>query len=327
MARIGDVIAMRLAWLVAPALACGEATPAPAPHDGIATGQTRATIALPAPEAPHDSGTDEVAPQNAPDGGPDAGFRAPLDVERAPVVEVAQAPTQAVAPHPVGSKPAKDRMLKLVKRVADTSALTPQTTYDPRRAFEMTPGGPPSLPAAARPDIPMHYRGLELRIISESGGKLLLNYGGRYLAVVDGSTVEHVVDTCPASLPITAAQRDFHDFTQVELRDSVAFVCSEYNSWVPSRKGIVTAIDVTNGEVRWRSERCVCGGVLVLMGDYVVTGYGDIDKPYAIKLLRVADGTTVQSITQFGAAILFEIQGDDVTAGTFKERVTYRLQP
>jgi len=61
--------------------------------------------------------------------------------------------------------------------------------------------------------------------------------------------------------------------------------------------------------------------------DYIVTGYGAHDTPYAIKLLRRSDGSLVQSVTLFGAALEFTVTGNTIIAGTYKQRVTYELSP
>jgi outer membrane protein assembly factor BamB len=113
----------------------------------------------------------------------------------------------------------------------------------------------------------------------------------------------------------------------VIYREGVLYACRGYNAWLAGRKGIVTAIDAATGELRWRSDAKVCGGGLDLIDDYVVTGYGAADTPYAVKLLRRADGSLAQSLPLFGAILEFSVSGNDLVASTYKHRVTYVLLP
>jgi len=261
---------------------------------------------------------------------------APVDLaqalERAPRVALESAPLRASSPRPIGKKPAGARTLKEVGRVKDGTAVDRQTkvhAYDPSLPYELIPKGSPRvLPTGVRRDLPLRFGGGELDVIADSGGRLLLIYAARFVAVVKGDVVEQVVDMDPPSLPLTADERFFSDVHQALLADGVLYVCRGYNAGVRSRKGYVTAVDVATGQLRWRSPEKTCGGVIALMGDHVVTGYGAIDTPYALKLLSRHDGSIVQSIQLFGAAIELPVAGvDDVIAATFKHRVTYRLQP
>jgi hypothetical protein len=255
-----------------------------------------------------------------------------LDLARAPRVHLKDAPSIAKAPKPVGNKPAKARLLKQTSKVPDNAALartnakTPPR-WDPSRPSELRSSMTHHLPEGARADIPLSFEGKPLGVLSESGGKLLLLYGGRWLAVVDGKNVEQILDFDPPDLPLTEDERSFADVEQAVFRDGVVYACRGYNAWQKTRKGIVTAVDAATGMMRWRSDVKVCGGVLTLLGEWVVTGYGAIDTPYAIKLLRAHDGVTVQSLPLFGAAIELYPSGDTVVAITYKDRVTYALSP
>lgn len=259
---------------------------------------------------------------------------AKLDLEHAPLVNLKAAQAKATAPKPIGTKPAKTRTLKQTHKVPDNAALarvngkTP-ARWDPSRPSEIRASMAHQLPEGARTDIPLSFKGKDLGVISESGGKLLLLYAGRWLAVVDGKKVEQVIDFDPPDLPLTEDERSFSDVEQAVYRDGVVYACRGYNAWLKTRKGIVTAIDAATGELRWRSDVKVCGGVLVLLDEYVVTGYGAVDTPYAIKLLRAHDGSTAQSLTLFGAAIEMypDASASTVVAITYKDRVTYELLP
>ncbi len=251
----------------------------------------------------------------------------PLDLDHARRVSIKSTLAKSEAPRPIGTRPIKVRLLREVSKVKDASALERAesgTTYDPKRPFELRTAAS-ELPKGARPDIPLTFEGA-LTVISESGGKLLLVYAGRFVAVVDGKNVEEVVDFEPPELPLSEEDRLFDEVHQVVYEDGVLFACRGYNA-KGGKTGIVTAIDAATGELRWRSPQKVCGGVLTLVADYVLTGYGAHDTPYALKLLRRYDGAVVQTLPLFGAALEFEVSGPTVVASTYKHRVEYQLVP
>jgi hypothetical protein len=247
-----------------------------------------------------------------------------LDLSRARLVAVTSSPDRAVVNHATNPLPAKARTLReKSKQKIDDPTKTPPTTYDPRYPFDTSQKT--ELPSGARPDIPLSFGGRRLAFISESNGKLLLSYGERYVAVVSGTNVDYVLDTNPEGL-LKGDDQWFQDLHDAKVEGDVVYICRGYNSNLP-RKGTVSAIDARTGDVMWRSENLVCGGVLALVGDYVVTGYGAVDRPYAVKLLRRADGKTVQTIPHYGAALDFVVDGDEVTMRTFVDQLTYRLSP
>ncbi len=252
-----------------------------------------------------------------------------LDLASAPRVALRASPAQASAPKPIGSRPANLRTLKEKAKVLDPAPLeranarTPP--YDPLRLNEIKET-PPALPKGARADIPLAHAGAPLHAISQSGGKLLLVYGARYIAIAGDEKVEQILDMDPPELSLTEKERAFSDVHQVVYSEGIAYVCRGYNGWFRSRKGYVTAVDVATGEMRWRSAAQTCGGTLALIGEYVITGYGEDIMPYALKLLRRADGSSVQSIRNDGAALDFLVDGESVIVETYKHRITYELR-
>jgi hypothetical protein len=218
-------------------------------------------------------------------------------------------------------------------RVADAAALkraeSRSAPYDPLRINELSQanqGESGTLPEGAREDIPLRYLGLPLQVISESGARLLLIYGPRYLVVVSGKYVESVIDFDAPSLKLTRDERAMSDVHHAVYHEGVVYACRAYNGQPRSRKGYVTAVAAGTGVMHWRSPAQTCGGVLDVIGDYVVTGYGE--NPYDFKLLARSDGRLVQSIRNVGAALNFLVSRDqsEVIIETFKHRITYRLQ-
>ncbi len=246
-----------------------------------------------------------------------------LDLPGAPLIPVKSSPARAMAATPIGDAPKVARTLKETSRIKiDDPTKAPRDTFDARYPFEVREK---ELPMGARPDIPMTYGARPLNLISQLGDKTLLIYGDRFLAVVEGLNVAYVLDTNPDGL-LKGDDQFFQDLHQGQVEDGVVYICHGYNSNL-ARKGVVSAVDARTGEVRWRSANLVCGGVLALVGDYVITGYGAWDMPYALKLLRKHDGRTVQSITHFGAALDFVVSGEVVTVRTFVDQMTYALSP
>lgn len=298
--------------------ACAEAPP-PAP-----------ALAIPsAPPPPSPPAAPPPKPPEAASPKPEL-TDGPLDLAGAPVVTLKASPLRAEAPKPIGVRPAKNRTLRETQRTNDASALhraESHSQYDPSHPFDLVGNDITELPPGARRDIPLAYAGQKLRVISESGGKLLLVYGPRFVAIAGGNKVEQVLDMDPPALPLSSDDRLFSDVHQAVYADGVVYVCRGYNGWIASRKGYVTAVDAATGDMRWRSDAKTCGGVLALVDEYVITGYGAIDTPYALKLLRRHDGTVAQTLPLNGAAIELNVNGETVVAGTHKNRVVYALQP
>lgn len=322
--RIGALRIAALAALAAsPVLsaACGEATTQPP------------VVVIPSSPPPPPPGagsaakTAEAAPAPPPDVGPAAD--AALDLWHAPRVSLRASPPQATVQSPIGARPPKPRTLTEIARVADGAPLkraeARPAPYDPRRLNEVH-DTPATLPPGARADIPTSFFEEPLRAISESGGRLLLVYGPRYLAVASGKKVEAMLDLDPPELRLTENDRLFSDVHSAVYQDGVTYVCRGYNGWLRSRKGYVTAVDVATGEMRWRSPAQTCGGVLAVVDEYVITGYGEDVMPYALKLLFRADGTVAQSIRNKGAALDFLVDGSRVVVETYKHRITYELR-
>jgi hypothetical protein len=242
------------------------------------------------------------------------------------------------APFPVGDLPVVAKTLREVKRTLDATANarfdSPSPPYDAQRLNKVVPSifashqAQSKLPAGARTDVPLRYEGLWLASIQESGERLILVYGPRYVVVVAGDVVERIVDFIPASLQIASEERRAMDLSQVIYAGGVLYACGEYHGHPMPREGQITAVDVATGRLRWRSQKQVCGGTLAVMGDYVLTGYGADILPYQFKLLRRYDGKLMQSLPNVGAAfdILVEPDNENFIVETYKHRITYHLK-
>lgn len=252
----------------------------------------------------------------------------PFDFAAAKRIAISALPLHAAAPRPIGDKNAPLRLHEVARAADKTPLLRAEAKdqpYDPARYNEtkMRKHLPPGAPGG----IPLEHEGHALHSIYESGGKILLDYRPATLAILSGTTVETVVDLEPASLPLTEEDRSFDDIDQAQYRDGIVYLCRGYNAWLRPRKGYVTAFDAATGELRWRSPPQTCGGIVNVIGDYLLTGYGEDVMPYQLKLLRRYDGAVVQSIRNDGAALDILVESDTkLVVETYKHRITYELR-
>lgn len=256
--------------------------------------------------------------------------RKTLDFDSAKRVSISAVPLRADAPKPIGDKPGKTMRLKEVARqgtkAADERFTMKNAPYDPRRLNELK-DRPPHLPPGSPHPYPIMLEGHLLQSIYESNGKTLLSYEPSLIAIIDGDTVETIVDMDPPNLKLSEDDRAFADIQQSQYKDGILYVCRGYNANLRTRKGYVTALDVATGELRWRSPAQTCGGIVAVFGDYLLTGYGEDIMPYQFKLLRRYDGSIAQSIPNLGAGLDMLVESDTkVVVETFRHIITYELR-
>jgi outer membrane protein assembly factor BamB len=190
-----------------------------------------------------------------------------------------------------------------------------------------------ALPEGARPDIPTHYASLSLRAIIPSGQRLLLIYGGRYLAVLRADArTEQVFDLEAYRHPPYANPRwvasSIQDLTHAQVVDGVAYVCNgggSYAKEVRGKKGFVSAIDLATGALLWRSKPLVCNSTIALYGDYLLSGYGFTAEPDFLYLMRRADGKVLQRTRLRTGPDRIEINADVVSVETYGDSYRYKL--
>ena len=293
--------------------ACGSHE-APAPVVIVAPPPVASTSAAPVVVAP-------APPPPAP----------PFDLENAKLVGIGASPAKPAAPKPIGVMPIAKKLHELSRKKdpsADQRFLRRDAPYDPTHPTTAHQDG--VLPDGAPSGIPSHFRSRYANYISTSGGKLLIGYGtiygARYLAVVTGDKVDEVIDFFPPALSLGREETASSDLLDTIYESGILYACRGYNHPDRSRKGYITAIEATTGEMHWRSAAQTCGGSLALFGDYIVTGYGEDVMPYQTHLLRKYDGATVQSFRNDGAMLESSMQDDKLVVGTYKHRITYDLR-
>jgi hypothetical protein len=224
------------------------------------------------------------------------------DLWRTPPLVIAAPPWQrtlvaTTAPAPRGPTP-KLRPLSAAK--ADpVRAFDPPPFRADRPAF-IAPVDEGRRPPGA-PNVPSHYGLHSLRAIIPSGEHVILIYGGRYVAVLRGQSVERVFDLGALRDPPKADPqwKEFtsQDATYAQVVGGTLYVCNGGGSYardVFGKKGFLTAIDLDSGALRWRSDALRCNATFAIHGDHLLTGYGFTDEPDYLYALRLADGVTVE---------------------------------
>ncbi len=191
--------------------------------------------------------------------------------------------------------------------------------FVPGRPSFLAPVLKGKLPAGARGDIPSSY-GLEdlHAIIPDREDRLILVYGGRYLAVIRGNTTEALLDfesfLHPPKVDPQWAKFAVSDVTYALVREGVLFVANgggSYAKEMGGKKGFVSALDLKTGELLWRSDPLVHGsGPFVIWRDFLVTGYGFTAEPDFVFMLRRDTGEVATKATIKSAPDDLQLSGD-----------------
>jgi len=215
-----------------------------------------------------------------------------------------------------------------------SNAASPIRNMDPPSGPTFVPGKPiflapvlkGRLPAGARADIPSAYGLEDLRaIIPDQDDRLLLIYGGRYLAIIKGSMTEAFFDLesyrHPPQVDPLNAEFAVADVTYALVRDGTVFIANgggSYAKEMGGKKGFVTAIDFKSGELLWRSEPLVHGaGPFVFWRDFLITGYGFTAEPDFAYMLRRDTGEVAAKTSIKSAPDDFVLQGDRLRIETY----------
>jgi hypothetical protein len=276
---------------------------------------------------PPATGTMSVVP---PESGPtlvdDEGRRA--EPEEAPAgIALMDAPRVVVSVPPWQATPSQrdarkaPRLVKVSSKKASPTRNT-APVFDPNQPFFIAPVEKGKLPAGARTDIPTTYADANLGAIipdQATSSPLILIYGGRYVAVVRGDEAERVFDLETFRHPpkVDPKQKDFsaEDATYAQQRDGVLYVCNGGGSYardVYGKKGFLSAMDATTGELRWRSAPLTCSATFAMADDYLVTGYGFTGEPDFVFLVRRSDGAIVQKVPIESGPDKIELSGNHV---------------
>ncbi len=176
--------------------------------------------------------------------------------------------------------------------------------------------------------IPKAFGTAGLSRVVESDAHVLVTYGDRYLAVFDNERKlvrmldlflllypeSHVrrapikvgelrVTTSEGSATSDLSVKDRgprHDVQWADVRDGVLYLSTRYNGYAKEVKGQhaqISAIDLTTGDVLFRSDPLTSNGADFLLVDGgIITGYGFTSEPDFVFCLDAKTGKTVQKI-------------------------------
>jgi hypothetical protein len=259
-----------------------------------------------------------------------------IDLGSRPIV-VPEAPTWE---HTSKGTPSRDpkatapRLVKVSSHRADpVRSLERPKTLDPSRPLFLAPVERGKLPPGARSDIPSSFGVEDLRAVIPSGDRLILVYGGRYVAVVNGSTTEHVLDFEAYRHPPKAdpqwAEFAVEDVTYALVAGSTLYVANGGGSYareVYGKKGFLSAIDLPTGKLLWRSDPLVVDSTFGLTPEHVVTGYGFTDEPDFLFLVRRDDGSIAAKAKLDSAPSEITVQGDRIHVEAYSSTYDFELR-
>lgn len=234
---------------------------------------------------------------------------------------------------PVTGKP---RLVQRASRNADPARDIRRrgARVEPNQPFFLAPVDMGQLPPGARPDIPSTY-GLEtLRAFSPcADGRLVLVYGGRYVAVVKGSDTEAVFDLENWLTPprVSAEWKEFavSEATFGIVEGDVLYIANGGGSYareMGGSKGYMSAIDIKTGELLWRSQPLVTGpGTFAMHGGYLMTGYGFTAEGDNVFLLRKDTGQVVAKLPVKSAPTGISVSGSVGRVETYDASVEVEI--
>jgi outer membrane protein assembly factor BamB len=189
------------------------------------------------------------------------------------------------------------------------------------------------LPQGARPDIPSTFGAEELRAIIPSGDRLILIYGGRYLATINGDLTERIFDFEAYRHPPKAnpqyAEFAVQDVTHAQVKDGVLYVANGGGSYareVFGKKGFLSAVDLGTGKLLWRSEPLVNNATFALSGDFILTAYGFTEEPDFLFALRRDTGAIVARTPLESGPSSVTVEGNRVHVEAYSNTYDFELR-
>ncbi|MFO0665132.1 MAG: hypothetical protein U0174_14355 [Polyangiaceae bacterium] len=174
-------------------------------------------------------------------------------------------------------------------------------------------------------DLPETYSAQNRLVEAIDGGDYaVLVYGtdfasGRFLAVVDRAHKPIAFFDFAAYLTPPKAVAKDASFVQGQVewavvKDQVLYVSTGHRTYAASSYGknaYVTAIDVTTGELLWQSDSLVSNARnFLVLGDYIVSGYGFTAEPDFLFVLSRGTGKTVKKVpVKSGPEVILEREG------------------
>lgn len=206
-------------------------------------------------------------------------------------------------------------------------------TYDPAKPWIIPPVEKGKLPAGARQDIPSQYGNEDLGLIIPDGERLILVYGGRYVAVTKGSKTEAVLDLEAYRHPpkVNPQWKDFAvgDVTYALTDGDTIYIANGGGSYAKEmfgKKGFMSAISLSTGKLLWRSQPLVTGsGPFARYDDFLMTGYGFTAEPDNVFLLDKATGKVATKMSVDSAPDGIILSGSRATVFTYDSKLEFEI--
>lgn len=114
----------------------------------------------------------------------------------------------------------------------------------------------------------------------------------------------------------------------VQSVDDVLYVAIGHNTYTESapKNGYMTAIDLEDASVIWKSAPCVTNARnFAIIDDTIVCGYGFTSEPDNLNLLSITDGELVEQIPIKTMADYIICKGDTLYVRTYNTNYTFKI--
>ncbi|MBN9164563.1 MAG: hypothetical protein J0I07_26615 [Myxococcales bacterium] len=120
----------------------------------------------------------------------------------------------------------------------------------------------------------------------------------------------------------------FNGIGQVVRSGSAVFMSMNFNGYArefPQGGNNVIALDACDGTVKWRSPNLTSSGPIMLLGDYLVTGYGFTGESHYVYVLNAHTGAVVQKLLVPKTPEEFAIKNGVLVASLYEGQATFEL--
>jgi hypothetical protein len=191
----------------------------------------------------------------------------------------------------------------------------------------MLPPERPAPPAWA----PRSYQGgAELDAAIRQGRQVFLVYGGRHLLGGDAPTaaLRYAFDLTAFTRPPNLGE--FEPVTWAREVDDVLYVSNAHLTYASATRGrnaYVSAIDLMKKRTRWRSPALVANArTFVVVGDWIVAGYGFTAEPDFLYLLERSTGKVLDRLLVPSAPEIIKRRGDMLHVRTYDGQLVVRIR-
>ena len=159
-------------------------------------------------------------------------------------------------------------------------------------------------------------------------------YSRYILRIYDKTSGEHL-KTLDFSEYCYASEYKESDYDFIEQRiwwvqsvDDILYVAIGHNTYTESspKNGYITAIDLEDASVIWKSAPCVTNARnFAIIDNTIVCGYGFTSEPDNLNLLNLSDGKLVEQIPLKTMADYIICKGDTLYVRTYNTNYTFKI--